>query len=97
MVINLEASYCDSNVGEFTGFNPNCSTEIIDFNLGVATPLLAETMGCVINLNSIKLRYLCDHVVASAIASISCRCKLCRILDDCNYGIVKFILLVVLC
>jgi len=27
-VINLEASYCDSNVGEFTVFHPNCSTEV---------------------------------------------------------------------
>ena len=31
--------------------------QIIDFNLGVATPLLVEMMGCVINLNSIKVSF----------------------------------------
>lgn len=65
--------------------------------MGVATLVLTEMMGCDINLNSIKLLYLCDHVAASAIANISCQFILCTIMDDCNYGIVKFKLLVVLC
>ncbi|XP_024639084.1 uncharacterized protein [Medicago truncatula] len=94
-VINLEVISSDGNVGEFTVFIPNCCTKIIDVNLGLATLVLAEMMRCDINLNSIKL-YLCDHVAASATASISCQC-ICRIMDDCNYGIVKFKLLVVLC